>query len=123
MSRRDWLRDFIAVSIEAYNLSADPQSLPIYRSLPDECEPVNDPPRMPTCDRRALLDLAIDAKGIVNGFLKELKYEHGTRRAERFAVWALYGYIRQFGRRHQLQIKYDRAELSKRVRAYKRICH
>ncbi len=113
--KRDHLREYLQIAMEAYNLAATPQPHAIFRDTQDECEEINPTPALPTDNRKSLLDLSIDIKRIVNQFISSLP----PRRAERFILWVQVGFIEQFHTEHREQIKEDRKQLENSIIVYR----
>lgn len=112
--RKDSLREYMHMAIEAYNLAATPQPGRLYKETQDESEPL-DAYKMPTDNRRQLLNLSIDIKSILDQFIQELP----PKRAERFMDWLQAGYIERFHSDHREQIKRDRKLLEYSIIVYR----
>lgn len=112
MPRRDRLRDIIDAAVECYDVAATPRVSPLYPPTPQ------DPDLIPIPEgRKAQLQVGIDCRGAVMGFLRQLCKDHGSKRAERLLEHVQGRYLHSYGRRHRQEIVADRRRLIFLIRA------
>ena len=116
--RKDYLREYLQTSAEAYDLAGTPAAASIYKETVDEVEPL-DAPVMSVTGRQAQLDLGVDIKKIFDSFIGNIKRQYGPSRAERFVTWVKVGYIEQFHSDHRREIKWDRKRLQGMIFKYR----
>jgi hypothetical protein len=97
--KKDSIREFMEIAIEAYDFAAVPPSLSVDEEPPIDC------PRKKHGNRLTLLAFSLDVKRIYDLFVSGLP----PKRAERFATWLKVGYIEQFHSDHRRMLKRDRA--------------
>jgi len=104
-------RRFIQNAINAYDLASTPPVLNIYDEKIWEADEIE-----LSKARTQLLIFGIDIKHMLSKFLEELTCDHGHKRAERFTIWIIGGYVREFNYVFRREIKWDRKELARRIR-------
>lgn len=115
---KDYMREYLAIAVEAYDLSSTPDAHSIYRDTLDECEPL-DAPVMFVSARKSQLEFGIDIKRIFDRFIAGLTRQYGPHRAERFITWVKVGFIEQFHTDNRMEIKWDRRRLGGRLARYR----
>lgn len=116
--KRDALREFMEIAVEAYDLAATTPPLSYYSEVIDEENSVYSP-RMKHGNRHTLLDFSIDIKKIFEALIRDIEEQYGPKRVERFTTWLKVGFIEQFHTEHRYQIKEDRRRLQLLINAYK----
>ena len=116
--KRDALREFMEIAVEAYDLSATTPPLSYYSDVVDEENSVYSP-RMKSGNRHTLLDFSIDVKRIYDSLISDINKQYGQKRVDRFVTWLKVGFIEQFHSEHRCQIKEDRKRLRELINSYK----
>ena len=119
LPKRDYLRVYLAMARECYDLAATPAPNALYRQAVDDGAVGYADYDMPTDARRILLQIGIDVRCIVLTHLAELESNHGDKRAIRLAEWIETGTISHLSYWKRQELFHDRKMLGQKIRKYR----
>jgi hypothetical protein len=103
---------------ECYDLAATPPPNTLYRQAVDEVVGSADY-TMPSEARLILLQIGLDVKCIVLGYLAELEDNHGDKRAIKLANWIHDGRISHLSYYQRCELLADRKRLKRKIDRYR----